>query len=605
MFKILFFAAAALCIGGACSKNYLDRQPHDKLSETDIYTNADLLEDYINSFYTVVPDPFTEGNISCITDEAFFRYGGTSTNYIERGLITPDTFMYQYENGYAHNTRTTFLNIWNRAYTGIHNMNEVLSRIDGLTFIPVEKRNQLKGETLFFRAWAYGNLIERFGGVPLISKVYNLGEEYNEKRATFDQCMDFILNDLHQAEDLLPAKAVDQGRVGSDVCLAFESRITLIAASKLFNDPANPTDNEFHGAYSEAKWTRALKASKAIVDRADVDGAYSLAKYEDIWKDTSCPEIIWAKFFSKTAGNKAQLFYAPDFFGGWTSCEPCEALVLDYEMAATGKKIFEEGSGYDPSKPWVGRDPRFYMSIIYPDCTFRDSVYANHVYYDAKGVRTAKGKFWRNESDDTGYNLRKWHIEGQPVSQSENNTIMFPWMRLAEMYLNYAECAYRTGDEATCRTYINKVRKRAGVNMPLVNDSGDALFDRLINERRVELAFETFRYFDLRRWKLADFYENVPAMGIVVAEVSGQGTQYRVAQLGGLTSKPDIGKAWVYSGNYKYTYRYRDKDYVIDYGYCHSMQGTQKHFTNKMYLCPIPQNEIIKGNGNLIQNPDY
>jgi hypothetical protein len=128
MFKILFFAAAALCIGGACSKNYLDRQPHDKLSETDIYTNADLLEDYINSFYTVVPDPFTEGNISCITDEAFFRYGGTSTNYIERGLITPDTFMYQYENGYAHNTRTTFLNIWNRAYTGIHNMNEVLSR---------------------------------------------------------------------------------------------------------------------------------------------------------------------------------------------------------------------------------------------------------------------------------------------------------------------------------------------------------------------------------------------------------------------------------------------------------------------------------------------
>ena len=109
MFKIMVFAAAALCIGVACSKNYLDRQPHDKLSETDIYTNADLLEDYINSFYTVVPDPFTEGNISCITDEAFFRYGGTSTNYIERGLITPDTFMYQYENGYAHNTRTTFL----------------------------------------------------------------------------------------------------------------------------------------------------------------------------------------------------------------------------------------------------------------------------------------------------------------------------------------------------------------------------------------------------------------------------------------------------------------------------------------------------------------
>src|SRR5574344_1632162 len=220
MFKIMVFAAAALCIGVACSKNYLDRQPHDKLSETDIYTNADLLEDYINSFYTVVPDPFTEGNIACITDEAFFRYGGTSTNFIARGQITPDKIMYSYEGGYAHNTRTTFLNIWNRAYSEIRNMNEVLSKIDNLTFLTEEKKNQLKGETLFFRAWAYGNLIERFGGVPLISTVYDIQDDFDAKRNTFDECVDFILTDLHAAEGLLVDKPTEKGRVGKDACLA-------------------------------------------------------------------------------------------------------------------------------------------------------------------------------------------------------------------------------------------------------------------------------------------------------------------------------------------------------------------------------------------------
>jgi hypothetical protein len=599
---LYILATALLC---SCSEDFLNKKPLDKLSEEDVYSNASLLEAYVNSFYTVVPDPFTEGNIACITDEASFRYGGSSTNYITRGQITPDKIVYAYEGGYAHNNRTTFLNIWNRAYSGIRNMNEVLSKIDGLSFLTEEKRNQLKGETLFFRAWAYGSLIQRFGGVPLITKIYDVQDEFSATRNTFDECVDFVLKDLHDAASLLPDKSSELGRVGRDVCLAFESRITLIAASKLYNDQDDPAGTVFKGAYSKEKWTRALNAAKAIVDRADKEGAYSLSTYDDYWTNVNSTEVIWGKFFSTTAGNKAQLLYAPLYFNGWTSCEPTEALIIDYEMAATGKKFFEEGSGYDPAKPWAGRDPRFYKTIIYPDCLFRDSVYNNHVYYDNNGIRLKRGKFWRNESDDTGYNLRKWHIESAPVSESENSTIMFPWFRLAEIYLNYAEAAYETGDEATCRKYINKVRNRADVQMPPVTDSGEALFDRLVNERRIELAFEPFRYFDLRRWKLADFYEKIPMMGIVVAEFPDGSLQYRIAQVKGSATKADIGKAWVYSEGVSFTYKYRGKTYVIDYGYCHSMTSPQKDFTNKMYLLPIPQNEITKSEGSIIQNPDY
>lgn len=608
----LLLIIAALMLFGACSDDFLDKKPLTTFSENDVFSNASLLESYVNSFYTVVPDPFTEGNIACITDEAYFRYGGNSTNYIERGQIDPSKFMYGSEGGYAHSTRTTFLNIWSRAYTAIRNMNEVIERIDDVPNLSQEQHDQLLGETYFFRAWAYGNLIERFGGVPLITKHYELSDSSKVPRSKFDDCIDFVLKDLHQAESLLPDKSKIQGRVGKDVCLAFESRVTLMAARKLFNNPDIPEGSIFRGQYSKDKWTRALEASKAIIDRADKDGAYQLDDtYDGYWTDKNSPEVIWAKYFSTTSGNKAQLLYSPTFFNGWVSCQPSEALMLDYEMKATGLKPYEEGSGWDPDHPWTGRDPRFYKTILYGDssCVFRDSVYNNHLYYDKPG---ADGKFQKqglmnwSQSQDTGYGLRKWHIESNPVSETENGTIMYPWFRLAEMYLNYAECAYECGDENTCREYINKVRARNDVKMPPVTDTGTNLFDRIVNERRIELAFEPFRYFDLRQWMLADFYENIPIMGCATIEfANGAPTQHRTAVLKGTSSKENVGKNWKYSNKWTYTYTYRGRKYDIDFGYCQSMQGTQKHFTNKMYLCPIPQNEMDKNIGVLIQNPDY
>ncbi|MDR3060891.1 MAG: RagB/SusD family nutrient uptake outer membrane protein [Dysgonamonadaceae bacterium] len=590
----------------SCSDSFLDKKPLDKLSEKDVYSNEALLEAYVNSFYTVLPDPFTEGNIACITDEAFFRYGGTSTGYITRGLMTPDNVMYIKEGGSAHNTRTTFLNIWNSTYSYIRNMNEFLSKIDDLTVLSEVKKNQLKGETLFLRAWAYTNLVQRYGGVPLITKLYGIQDNFGIKRDSFDDCIDFILSDLDEAKDLLPDKANDLGRIGRDACLALESRITLIAASPLFNDPSSPTGGITKGTYNANKWIRALNAAKAIVDRADQSGAYSLGTYDEYWTNVNCKEVIWGKFFSTTSGSKAQLYYAPEYFNGWTSCEPCEALIMDYEMAATGMKFFEAGSGYNPAQPWAGRDPRFYKTIIYPDCIFRDSVYNNHIYYNETGSTVLKrGRFWRNESDDTGYNLKKWHRTNATISENENTTIMFPWFRLAEFYLNYAEAAYMTGDEDICRTYINKVRSRPDVMMPEVRDAGKALFDRLVNERRIELAFEPFRYFDLRRWKLAPFYENIPMMGIGVLEFPDGTIKYRVVEVANDNAKESYGSTWKYNSEYTYTYNWKGTAYKIDFGSCKSMMGIQKAFSDKDYLMPIPRNEITKSEGSIEQNPYY
>lgn len=649
MKKISAILPAVLLLA-ACNDGFLDKKPLDKMSELDVFNNEALAEAHVNSFYAVLQDPFQEGNIGCITDEAYFRYGGTSTRYIADGRMDPDNVMYIREGGFAHDTRTTILNIWNRSYEFIRNMNKFIGNIEAGTEMGKEAADRLLGETYYLRAWTYANLVQRYGGVPIIDHVFGLNDDFTVERGTFDDCVDFILKDLEAAETLVPAKEnASKGRINKDICKALRSRITLIAASPLFNDPAQPQNCIFRGKYDPSKWNRALEAAKAIVDRADVDGAYALDDtYDGFWKDSDSPELIWAKYFVATADSddnttkEAQLLYSVVWFNGWTAMEPTQAMVMDYEMA-NGKKFFEEGSGYDPQHPYDGRDPRFYYSIAHPFCDYpnTDNTGFHHnvldlgVYYKngtrsdfEKGKKfpdyTETGKHLWSATSGTGLELMKWYIPTSPITEAETGSLLYPWFRLAEFYLNYAECAYQTGDEETCRRYINKVRSRADVMMPPVTESGQALHDRLVNERRVEFAFETMRYFDLRRWKLAEFYENIPFAGTMAMimykereTTDGSGnkavemydcdTLYRCVRL----YDPAKNNTNYYTEGQVYDYSWLGKTYRIDFGDCPlGFSPTQKNFPKvdgvyPNYLMPVPRNEITKSMGSIEQNPGY
>lgn len=649
MKKIIILLSAALLLF-SCKEDFLDKKPLDRLSEEAVFNSDALAESFVNSQYTVLQDPFQEGNIGCITDEAFFRYGGTSTRFIASGWMTPDNIMYQDEGGNAHNSRTTILNIWNRSYKMIHDMNHFLSYVQKGTKMSQEAKDRLMGEVFFLRAWTYTNLIERYAGVPIIKDVYSLNDNFDKKRDNFDDCVDFILEDLAEAGKLLPEKENGvKGRINKDIVLALRCRLTLIAASPLFNDPENPQGSIFRGTYSAEKWQRAKIAAKAIVDRADVDGAYNLDdKYEDFWKDPDSPELIWAKYFTKTsdsnATKKAQLLYSVVYFNGWTSMEPTQAMFMDYEMN-NGKKFFEEGSGYDPNHPFRNRDPRFYKSIAAPFSLYghtdNDGYHEDelllYLLYDGKTMsdfeqgkkepdHTSIAKHLWHATNTTGLELNKWYIPEKPVTESETGSVLYPWFRLAEMYLNYAEAAFMTGDETTCRTYINKIRNRADVQMPEITESGEALWDRLVNERRIELAFEAVRYFDVRRWKVAPFYENIPFAGMrtmILKNGAVQDTVYRIVRLYD-ESKNNTNYYWKNSqARTDYikangediqnviTYRWLGKDYQIDFGdCCLTVSPSQKHFplidgVYPNYLMPIPRNEITKSKGSLEQNPGY
>ena len=638
----------------SCQDDFLDKQPLDKLSEEAVFNSVALCESYVNALYNVLPDPFQEGNIGTISDEGFFRYGGSSTRYIADGSMTPSNVMYEEEGGQAHNTRTTTLNIWNRAYEWIYRMNYLLNYInENGTEMDDESRDRLVGEVYFLRAWAYYNLIQRYAGVPIITKTYGLDDEYNAKRDNFDDCVDFILKDLESAEKLLPEKEnCVLGRINKDIVLALRCRVTMLAASPLFNDPENPTGSIFRGQYDfNGKWERAYKAAKAIVDRADVDGAYSLDDtYDGFWKDVNSPELIWAKYFISNADpdvnstKKAQLYYSVVYFNGWTSFNPTQAMMLDYEMT-NGKKIFEPDSGYDPDHPFENRDPRFYYSCAAPFSKYCNTdnegyhenelllylLYENTTIDDFAAGKTepawtSRGTHLWHATNTMGLELNKWYIPEKPITESEVGSVLYPWFRLGEMYLNLAECAYMLGYEDECRTYINKVRQRADVMMPEVAETGEALWDRVVNERRIELAFEFIRYFDLRRWKTAEFYENIPFAGMrtmILKNGAQADTVYRVVRPYD-ESRNNTCYYWTNSkerqdyitANGKdiecvITYKWLGKEYKVDYGdCCLTVSPTQKCFPKNgdvypNYLMPIPANEMAKANGTLVQNPGY
>ena len=671
--KKIFYILATLSLLTACNDGFLDKKPLDKLSEEAVFNSDALAESYINAIYTVLPDPFTEGNTGCISDEGFFRYGGTSTRYIADGSMTPSNIVDQNHGGPAHPTRTTFLNIWDRAYEYIYRLNYFIRFVNekGSSMTEAAK-DRLLGEAYFLRAWAYTNLIQRYGGVVLVDKPHeDLGAEFNEQRADFDDCVQFIKDDLDAAYSLLPEKTgTAQGRVHKDCVLALRCRLTLIVASPLFNDPTHAEGGIFHGAYSEAKWETAYKAAKAICDRADVDGAYALDDtYDGFWRDINSPEVIWAKYFVQSSNqpHKAQLLYGLMDFGGggWESFNPTQAMWLDYEMK-NGKKIYEEGSGYNPLLPFKDRDPRFGHCIIYPrkiykwvdkDGNNKETPLQLYLLYENTEISDFdKGKpepsTSKKASDQIhltntgGSGLTKWYMPDKYISESMIGNVMWPWFRMGEMYLNLAEAAWHTGREGEAQACLNKIRQRPDVMMPAVTDTGDNLWDEIVNERRVELAFEAFRYFDTRRLKIAASYENVPFAGtrtMLLQKGSKQDTLYRCVQPYELSNKErnyywaNTGERTAYidsnRGNdvlYLVDYVWKGKTYRVDYGECClTISPTQKWFPNKNrvrptgvitcsnkpgvedsedypnYLMPIPQPEIDKTEGRVLQNPGY
>jgi len=554
----LLISYCILCvIMTSCKKDLLNQTPLTSISDSQVWSDLSLARAYANNIYNVLPGPehMWDNNtnrtwvLSSSCDEGFNKFDDYNEFVINSGNVTPDNL--------------GLFDIWAPTYNYIQDCNIFLSKIDNVPG-DATARNQLKGEVIYLRAYAYFKLIRDYGGVPIVTTPSELNTKFNQSRSTFDECVSFISSELDKAAALLPAQQTSDnyGRATSPAALALKSTVLLYDASPLWN-----TTNDM------TKWQKASDAANAVISL----NAFQLfnGNYADLFSTPQNPELIMVRQMNQqylwNAFQGAEMFLSPSGFNGWESFAPSQKLVDAFGMA-NGSAITDPGSGYDPQHPYVNRDPRFYQDIIfdgrpYGQPAFCQARYAaghsNVTEFFEGGLDSPQG--WDNwNAGLTRYAFRKYQDTTYNFNTLTQTNKYWVISRLSEIYLNYAEAQFNLGNNAIAIQYLNRLRQRAGITNPLpATLSGAALQNKIQNERQIELCLEGHRYYDVRRWMIANVTENQPLMGVKI------------------TRNTDGSKSYDYT-----------------------LQVQARAFKSpQQYLLPIPRTEINRTN--LVQNPGY
>jgi len=285
--------------------------------------------------------------------------------------------------------------------------------------------------------------------------------------------------------------------------MALKARVLLYAASPLHNTGA------------AQKWEDAAKASKDIINK----GTYSLeANYNAFLNNVTSKELI----LEAREGNE-NYFERANFpigiEGGNTGTCPTQNLVDSYEMVANGKSISDPTSGYNPANPYNGRDPRLALTVILNKSTFKSKTI--ECWYGGANAAPL------TNATKTGYYLRKYVIEAVNLAPSNTTTRQHAWVlfRYGEVLLNYAEAMNEVYGPENAATYgmtalqaVNLIRTRAKMPAFPAGLSKDDFRLKLQNERRVELAFEGQRFWDIKRWKIGSTTTAIYGMDITKNE---------------------------------------------------------------------------------------
>ena len=530
----------------SCNHDLLDKQPIDRISGDVVWTDANLTTAFVTSKYRDLGFGFNwngdEVMWASMSDEAMFKhdYGVWAVNKSE---ISPSNLGILSSGAAEYNGN---MNPWAKNYRYVKDANLFFEKIVGVPNLSSTQRNQLMGEMKFLRAFRYFDLVRNYGGVPLITQTFTLTSDFSQTtRNTVQESVAFVVKEADEAAALLPATYpdADQGRATKGAALALKARMLLYAASPLYG--------------RSGTWAQAATAAKAVIDLKQ----YSLyPDYGQLFLTPRNPEIILDRTQTTSTDSYLGLerWNGPNGYGGWAGNMPTQNLVDAYETTA-GKPITDASSGYDPQNPYVNRDPRFYATVLY-----------NGVQYRGRAVETflPGGKDSQDgpepfNTSSTGYYLRKFINENRDFSASVGSQSPWIYFRLGEVLLNYAEAQNEAvGPDASVYDAVNQIRTRA--NMPALPTglTQAQMRDRIRRERQVELTYEEHRYYDVRRWGIAQQTENQPARGVSITRDA--------------------------SGKLTYTYT--------------SVQ--ERRFAERNNFLPIPLKEV-QANPKLTQNPGY
>lgn len=583
----------------SCQENFLDNEIKTRLTDETQWATESNADIFLNDIYHVISNRWNSPeNLDNFTDDNDAGFYWRSYNW-KQGIVDPTVLngapMDQQYNGGAFNNNTnhaTDFATWGAAFNKIRRCNLYIQKVNenAANFSPEYVKKRID-EVRFIRAFFYSELWMHLGGLPIITDVLDRGtmtdEQLYNSRKTFEETFKFITSELESIVNNknLPAKYkktdANAGRSTLGAALALKGWLELYAASPTFNTantPAGADPNKLvsFGNSDPNRWKKAAETNKKFMD--DFGATYGLfPTLPSLWFESNeyNSEVIWDRqIVALVMGSNYEQYGGPVWVNGvyytWGNYCPTQELVDQFTMA-NGKLITDPTSGYDPQKPYVNREKRFYDFIVYDGAPYKQDWMAttDTIFTRIDKVKPSKNQidFGTDDVGNTGYYFKKKINPLQPRggSSSGQNYVFY---RYAEVLLNYAEAQNEfSGPDASVYQAVNTIRQRSNLPALATGLSKDDMRAAIRRERRVELCFEQKRFYDIIRWGIAEDVMNKDLHGMKITN-----------------SSPNDNKGkWVYE--------------VVGLNHPHV-------FTKKMYMNPIPQS-VIDQNEKIQQNPGY
>jgi len=581
--KILFAGlATTTCFITACKKDFLDQKTLSAIDETAVFADSTRSLGIINNLYSNLgisfnPRRFNNTGLDAACDES-------------EPLSDPTIYTYKISSA-GVNPNNADKGLWTTSFQMVRIANIFFKNKDS---IPVSgsTRDYWTGQVRFLRAWYLFILLKHYGGIPLIGdKIFADNEKIDVARSSFETCIKYLTDELDAAAAALPASYrsgdVNQIRVTKGSALSVKARMLLYAASPLFNSGPRADDPghllTFPSANPE-RWKQASDAAKAVINL----GVYSLYAasatplYTLFLQNTPQAEHVLVYWQPTTTANNFYIEASANptsrgGMNGWQGVKyfPTQEMVDEFDMV-NGLRITDAASGYPGTgdNMYKNRDPRLTYTVNYNGAirslgSFGDQPVNTYTGVIPTGNAAATSAsldgIYTSTGTLTGYFRYK-------MCNGATGELYRPWvvMRYAEVLLNAAEATNEYyGATAEVYDWLKQIRSRAGIMAGTIGLYGlkagmtkEEMREAIRHERRVELAFEEHRFWDIRRWKIAPQTENAETHGMEIIRAANGSFSYRVIVI-------------------------------------------RKHqFTDAMYFFPIPQSELTKSPA-LKQNPGY
>jgi len=537
---LIALIGGTILLAGCTKDDFLDVTNSSAVSGDVAFSTEASADLVLNDVYSNLPDfnnfifePFESWSDNLMTG---FNWNISSQVARSKSNINANTVLF-----YDWSPASMWLD-WGTLYKRIRKCNVFIQELEASN-LPQAYKDKRMGEARVLRAFFYHNLWMLFGGVPVITKPDNRntdGDEIFHPRETFDATFTFITGELTAAAQLLPANNGNDGagRITRGAALTIKGWVELFYASTL-NNPNNDV----------SRWAAAAATNKQVMDMG-----YTLyPKYDELFLTTGNNNnegILYREYLTVKQGSNIIGYQGPNFVGqnwlSWGGSTPTQELVDDYAMA-NGKAITDAGSGYDAQNPYANREPRFRQSILYNGNTFNGNVFMSAVGSGNNEIDLADA----SDNTNTGYCTKKRMDTTVNIFQGGASAQNYYYFRYAEVLLNYAEAQNEAaGPDASVYAAMDEIRTRAGI--PTFTDvypgaSQSEMRELIRRERRIELALEGKRYFDLIRWKLAEVNLNKVLHGMEIRSNGSGGYTYKV-----IPAVPSGAPQWSFDASKNY-----------------------------------------------------